>query len=99
MPAQATANNVMASEKRLMDVRQSCFKRNRIAEISVPAWPIPIHQTKLIIAKPQPIGILMPQMPVPRRNSQPTASISRLTKQKAMNAPTSHFFGEFFKGR
>ena len=27
-----------------------------MAEISVPAWPIPIHHTKLTIAKPQPIG-------------------------------------------
>ena len=24
-----------------------------MAEISVPAWPMPIHQTKLMIAKPQ----------------------------------------------
>ncbi len=72
MPAQATANSVIASEKRLMDVRQSCFKRNRMAEISVPAWPIPIHQTKLIIAKPQPMGMLMPQMPTPLQK-QPAA--------------------------
>ncbi len=29
MPAQATANSVMASEKRLIDVRQSCFKQEQ----------------------------------------------------------------------
>ncbi len=29
MPAQATANNVMASEKRLIDVRQSCLSNSK----------------------------------------------------------------------
>ena len=31
----------------------------------MPAWPMPIHQTKLMIAKPQPTGMLTPQMPMP----------------------------------
>ena len=60
-----TAKIVIASAKRLIDVRQSCLSSSRIAEISVPAWPMPIHQTKLMIAKPQPTGMLTPQMPVP----------------------------------
>jgi hypothetical protein len=51
-PAQATANSVIASAKRLIEVRHSAHS-SRIAEISVPAWPMPIHQTKLMIAKPQ----------------------------------------------
>ena len=63
MPAHMTAKSVMPSAKRLIDVRQSWLSSSRIAEISVPAWPMPIHQTKLMIAKPQPIGRLMPQMP------------------------------------
>ena len=33
--------------------------------MNVPAWPMPIHQTKLTIAKPQATGMLMPQMPTP----------------------------------
>jgi len=37
---------------RLMEVRHWVPPAERIAEISVPAWPIPIHQTKLMIAKP-----------------------------------------------
>ncbi len=37
MPAHATANNVIASANRLMDVRQLCLSSSRIAEISVPA--------------------------------------------------------------
>ncbi len=66
MPACITANSVMDSAKRLMDVRQSCFSSSKMAEISVPAWPIPIHHTKLTMANPQPTGIMMPHTPVPR---------------------------------
>ena len=40
--------------------------RSRIAEINVPAWPMPIHQTKLTMAKPQATGMFTPQMPMPR---------------------------------
>ena len=65
MPAQATAKSVIASAKRLIDVRHVWRSSSRIAEISVPAWPMPIHQTKLMMAKPQPTGMLMPQMPMP----------------------------------
>src|SRR6202035_5785732 len=59
IPAQDTAKSVMASAKRLMEVRHCCRRSKRIAEISVPAWPIPIHQTKLMIANPQATGIWM----------------------------------------
>src|SRR5689334_24009924 len=80
-PAQATANSVIASENRLIDVRQSCFNKKRMAEISVPACPIPIHQTKLTMANPQPMGMFTPHVPMPLKNNTPIASISRLTKQ------------------
>ena len=46
----------MASAKRLMELRHDCRSNNRMAEISVPAWPIPIHHTKLTMANPQPTG-------------------------------------------
>ena len=65
MPAQATANSVMASAKRLIEVRHCCRNNSKIAEISVPACPMPIHHTKLTIANPQPTGMLMPQIPTP----------------------------------
>ena len=65
MPAHATANSVIASAKRLIEVRHDWCSSSRIAEMSVPAWPIPIHQTKLTIAKPHPTGMLIPQMPTP----------------------------------
>ena len=54
--AHATANSVIASAKRLIDVRHCWRSRRRIAEMSVPACPMPIHHTKLTIAKPQPTG-------------------------------------------
>jgi hypothetical protein len=60
-----TANNVIASAKRLIDVRHFCWNSRRIAEISVPAWPMPIHQTKLMMSNAQPTGMLLPQTPMP----------------------------------
>ena len=65
MPAHMTAKIVIASENRLIDVRHFWCISRRMAEISVPAWPMPIHHTKLTIAKPQATGTLMPQMPTP----------------------------------
>ncbi len=65
MPAHATAKSVMASAKRLIEVRHCWRSKSRIAEISVPAWPMPIHHTKLMMSKPQATGTLMPQMPMP----------------------------------
>src|SRR5215469_4559560 len=76
MPAQTTAKIVIASANRLIELRQVCLNSNRIAEISVPAWPIPIHHTKLMMAKPQAAGIEMPQMPTPLRNSQVTPIVT-----------------------
>ena len=40
-----------------------------MAEIKVPAWPMPIHQTKLTIANPHTTGMSIPQMPTPRSKS------------------------------
>jgi hypothetical protein len=65
MPAAMTAKIVMASEARLIDVRHFCRNRNRIALISVPAWPMPIQNTKFTIGQPQPTGMLLPHTPTP----------------------------------
>ena len=40
--------------------------------MSVPAWPIPIHHTKLVMAKPHATGTLMPQIPTPSDTSTTT---------------------------
>jgi len=63
----------MASAKRLIEVRHFWRMSNRKAEIKVPAWPIPIHQTKLTMAKPQATGMFTPQIPTPTLNSLATA--------------------------
>src|SRR5438445_82829 len=55
----------MASANRLIELRHPWLRSRRMAEISVPACPIPIHQTKLVIAKPQATGMFTPQMPTP----------------------------------
>src|ERR1700761_5573162 len=76
IPAQHTAKIVIASANLLIELRQPCLNSSRIAEISVPAWPIPIHHTKLMIANPHAPGIVTPQIPTPFRNShvQPITS-------------------------
>ena len=65
MPAHMTAKIVMASAARLIDVRHFWRSRKRIAEISVPAWPIPIQNTKLMMSQAQPTGWFSPQTPTP----------------------------------
>ncbi len=44
-----TAKTVITSVARYTAVRQGERNRNRIAEISVPAWPIPIQKTKVVM--------------------------------------------------
>jgi hypothetical protein len=65
MPAQITAKIVIASAKRFTAVRHFCLSRQRIAEISVPAWPIPIQNTKFTMAQPQSTWLFRPQTPTP----------------------------------
>src|SRR5258708_25143690 len=81
--AQATAKIVIASAKRLIDVRHCWRRRSKTAEISVAAWPMPAHHTKLTMSQPQATGSLMPQMPMPLRKSQPTETKNRLRRAKA----------------
>lgn len=64
-PACTIAKRVIPSAKRLMDVRQDTSRRSKIAEMNVPAWPMPIHHTKLMIAKAHATGMLLPQRPMP----------------------------------
>ncbi len=72
MPAHMTAKIVMASAKRQIALRHRMRNKNKIAEIKVPAWPIPTQKTKLIMGKPQKTGLLFPQRPVPRLLYRPT---------------------------
>src|SRR5688572_31891639 len=72
-----TAKMVIASAARLIEVRHVCRKRKRIAEMSVPACPIPIQNTKFVMSHDQPTGTLSPQMPIPSQKSHETATPSR----------------------
>src|SRR3954454_24917191 len=91
--AQATAKMVMASAKRLIEVRHFCRKSSKTAEMSVPAWPMPTHHTKLTMSQPHATGSLMPQMPMPLRNSQPTEMRNRLRRAKATANAGNHHLG------
>src|SRR6516164_6255785 len=89
MPAHATANSVIASAKRLIEVRHFWCNKSKMAEMSVPAWPMPIHHTKLMMAKPQATGTLMPQTPTPTNRSQKMVYSSIIVRAN-MKAKPSH---------
>src|SRR5271170_7722929 len=95
IPAQHTAKIVIASANRLIEFRHVCLNSSRIAEMSVPAWPIPIHQTKLIIAKPHAPGIVTPQIPTPFRNSQVHPITRPMATPAATTRPKNHPSGVF----
>ena len=82
--AHATAKRVIASAERLIEVRHFWRKRKRIAEIRVPAWPMPTQKTKLVMSKAQPTGLLRPQMPIPSQNSQAMLTPSRPSIEREM---------------
>src|ERR1043166_5767438 len=63
--AQITANSVIASAERLIDVRHFWRSKYKIAEIRVPACPIPIQNTKLVMSHAHPTGRFSPQVPTP----------------------------------
>src|SRR5689334_18515347 len=60
-----TAKIVIASAARLIDVRHFCRSKNKIAEIRVPAWPMPIQNTKFVMSHAQATGIISPHTPTP----------------------------------
>ena len=87
IPAQATANSVLASANRLIEVRQSCLSNSKNAEIKVPAWPMPTHQTKLTLAKPHITGLRMPQIPTPPKSTLATATVRSESSMKDSAKP------------
>ena len=65
IPACITAKIVIASAERLIATRHCCRKSSSIAEMNVPACPMPIHHTKLVISHAQPTVLLSPHTPIP----------------------------------
>src|SRR5688500_8486016 len=51
---------------------------------------MPIHQTKLMIAKPQPTGALIPHTPVPTNRRYAIDIIRTFTSANAMAKPNHH---------
>ena len=49
----------------MMEVRHFWRKSRRIAEIRVPAWPMPTQNTKFVMSNAQPTVRLRPQTPMP----------------------------------
>ena len=60
-----TAKIVIASADRLIDVRHCWRSSSRIAEMSVPAWPMPTQNTKFVMSNAQPTVRFSPQVPMP----------------------------------
>jgi hypothetical protein len=67
----------------LIEVRHFCRKRKRIAEMRVPACPMPTQNTKLVMSHAQPTGTLSPQMPIPSQKSHETATPRRPSSARA----------------
>src|SRR6185503_11929506 len=91
---------VIASAERLMELRQFWRKSSKIAEMSVPAWPIPTHQTKPVMSHDQPIVLSRPHSPMPYQNVQLTAKTQRQAPRDARVKPIHHALpGIFSTGR
>src|SRR6266487_3295873 len=81
-----TAKSVIASAERLIDVRHFCRSKYKIAEMSVPACPIPIQKTKFVMSQAHPTGMLFPQVPTPveiwypRQNRPKVATLPVIVK-------------------
>ena len=65
MPPIRIEKTVIASAQRVTGRRHVALQSRRIAEISVPAWLMPIQKTKLVISKAQNTGELIPHTPIP----------------------------------
>ena len=61
-----SANAVITSAHRVTGRRQPALTSLRIAEMSVPAWLMPIQNTKFVMSNAQKTGQLSPQTPMPR---------------------------------
>ena len=64
-----------------------------MADISVPAWPMPIHQTKFRMSIPQATGMLTPQSPMPTNSSCVIVSSINWKRTNEIAKPTNHQIG------
>ena len=59
----------------------------------MPAWPMPIHQTKLTMSMPQATGMLMPQIPTVWTSSFAIVTKRSWSARNEIAKPTYHHFG------
>src|SRR5438552_10201484 len=88
--AQITAKSVIASAERLIEVRHFCRSKKRMAEISVPACPIPIQKTKLVIPQAHPTGMLFPHVPTPVEIRYPMQKSPKVAMLEVIAKATHH---------
>ncbi len=85
-----SAKTVMASAQRVTGRRQVALARRRMAEISVPAWLMPIQKTKLVMSKAQKTGEFRPQTPMPCRPDSKNVHTPASTRQVAKATATQY---------
>jgi len=66
-----------------MDCRHGARNRYRMAEISVPAWPMPTQNTKVVMYTPHPTGLVSPLIPRPNQMLCSSATTIRPTRKMA----------------
>ena len=66
--AEVSENTVKTSAALVIGLRHSACVSLRIAEIMIPAWLIPIQNTKLVIKNPHITGLFRPVTPTPLFN-------------------------------
>src|SRR5207253_2061764 len=88
--AHMTAKSVIGSAERLIDVRHLCRSKYKMAEMKVPACPIPIQKTKLVMSHAQPTGLLSPQVPTPVEIWYPRQNRPNIAIEPVMLKQTHH---------
>src|SRR5437764_284154 len=76
-----------------MLVRHFWRNKNRMAEMSVPAWPMPIENTKLVMSNAHATGTLLPQTPTPVDISYGHVRMQQTNRQDVMRNDGHHQSG------
>ena len=69
----------MTSAQRVTGRRHPAFTSRRMAEISVPAWLMPIQNTKFVRYRAQNVGQRLPLTPMPYHSWYPQATAPQAT--------------------
>src|SRR5688572_3137403 len=92
------ANTVITSATRVTGRRQPAFTRRRIAEIRVPAWLMPIQNTKLVRYRAQKLGQRLPLTPMPYHSWYAHAAAPQATTVPVASAMAQNQTDVFITG-